>query len=69
MRGTMRAGFFHLGEEKVKWRTGRNLIFVFNYPKEDYRENKTRLFSNLCSETQWISAKDVLVRNKKNVFT
>lgn len=69
MRGAIRAGFVHLGEEKTKWRMGGNLIFVFNYPKEDYKENRTRLFSNFCSEMQGISAKDILVRHKKNVFT
>lgn len=69
MRGAMRAGFVHLGEEKAKRKTGGNVGFVFNYPNKDYRENRTRCFSNLCSEMQWISAKDILVRHKKNVFT
>lgn len=41
----------------------RNLVFYFNYLEEDYRENRTRLFSNLCSEMQEIS--DILVRHWK----
>lgn len=68
MRGLTRAVFVHLGEEKAEWRTGENLIFVFNSQKRII-EKTTGLFSNLCSEMQRISAKDLLVRHKKNVFT
>lgn len=35
MRGALRAGFVHLGEEKAKWRMGGNLLLAFNYAKED----------------------------------
>lgn len=68
MPGAMRVEFVRFGEEKAKGRAAGNLAFVFSYLKDDYRENKVRLFSNLHSEMRWISATDILVRQKKNVF-
>lgn len=43
MKGTMRAGFVHLEEEKAELRMGGIFLFAFNYLEKDYREHRTLL--------------------------